>query len=412
MKAPCQNYTEIKNSPSHCLPLRGRWRCNRRKESAAAPSRREPYTKQAEGVNDAMKPVISGIQQIGVGIPDVNNAFKWYRENLGFDVPIFDDPGVADRMLPYTGGIPQSRHAVLAINMQGGGGLEIWQYTSRQPQPPSFEPELGDLGINAVKIKTQDIKKAYGLMTTSNVGIQGGIEKTPDGIGSFFIKDPYGNVFQIEENRNAFMKTDFANGGVAGAIIGVSRMEAAVGFYKEILGYDDLIYDTEGIFPDLEPLAGGCCAMRRVLLGHKEPRKGAFSRMFGKTRIELVQALDRKPRKIFEGRFWGDLGFIHLCFDIRGMADMRELCRSKGCPFTVDSNPETDDGKTGTFDMGDAAGCFAYAEDPDGTLIEFVEAHKIPIMKKLGLFLNMRKRNPEKPLPDWMLKTLKFSRKH
>ena len=31
--------------------------------------------------------------------------------------------------------------------------------------------------------------------------------------------------------------------------------------------------------------------------------------------------------------------------------------------------------------MGDAAGQFAYIEDPDGTLIEFVETHKVPLVK-------------------------------
>ena len=60
--------------------------------------------------------------------------------------------------------------------------------------------------------------------------------------------------------------------------------------------------------------------------------------------------------------------------------------------------------------MGDAAGHFTYIEDPDGTLIEFVEAHKIPIMKKFGWHLNLKKRNPEKALPNWMLKTLAWNR--
>ena len=60
--------------------------------------------------------------------------------------------------------------------------------------------------------------------------------------------------------------------------------------------------------------------------------------------------------------------------------------------------------------MGEAAGHFSYIEDPDGTLIEFVETHKIPILKKLGLYLDLRKRDPKNHLPEWMLKTLKFSR--
>ena len=56
------------------------------------------------------------------------------------------------------------------------------------------------------------------------------------------------------------------------------------------------------------------------------------------------------------------------------------------------------------------AGHFSYIEDPDGTLIEFVETHKVPILKKLGWYLDLRKRNPHKSLPDWIVKTLRFSR--
>jgi hypothetical protein len=61
--------------------------------------------------------------------------------------------------------------------------------------------------------------------------------------------------------------------------------------------------------------------------------------------------------------------------------------------------------------MGEAAGYFSYIEDPDGTLIEFVETHKIPLLKKLGWYLDLRKRsNPEKPLPRLLLKALGLGR--
>jgi hypothetical protein len=60
--------------------------------------------------------------------------------------------------------------------------------------------------------------------------------------------------------------------------------------------------------------------------------------------------------------------------------------------------------------MGVAAGHFAYISDPDGTLIEFVETHKLPVIKKLGWFMNLKNRNPEKPLPKWMIRTLAWGR--
>ena len=142
--------------------------------------------------------------------------------------------------------------------------------------------------------------------------------------------------------------------------------------------------------------------MRRVLLSHSKQRTGPLSRLFGSSKIELVQCFTRKPRKIYQDRYWGDPGFIHICFDIHGMDTLRKKCEASGFPFTVDSSQ--------SFDMGDASGHFSYIEDADGTLIEFVETHRIPIMKKFGIYLDLRKRNPEKPLPDWMIKTLSFSR--
>nr|HMP31069.1 VOC family protein [Saprospiraceae bacterium] len=60
--------------------------------------------------------------------------------------------------------------------------------------------------------------------------------------------------------------------------------------------------------------------------------------------------------------------------------------------------------------MGEAAGRFAYIEDPDGTLIEFVETHKIPIVKKLNFYYDLRKRPIQKPLPSLMLWAMSLMR--
>jgi hypothetical protein len=89
------------------------------------------------------------------------------------------------------------------------------------------------------------------------------------------------------------------------------------------------------------------------------------------------------------------------------MDELRSFCESKGYPFMVDSK-KSQEGQS--FDMGEAAGFFSYIEDPDGTLIEFVETHKVPILKKFGWYLDLRKRDPNKSLPGWMIMTLKYSR--
>jgi len=355
--------------------------------------------------------IISGIQQIGIGIPNVHEAWKWYRQNFGFDIPVFDDPGTAGLMLPYTGGKPHERHAILAVNIQGGGGFEIWQYTSRTPQPAAFNIQLGDLGFFAAKIKSKTLNGAFLNFKVKNENLISNIVKDPIGNQHFFVKDPTGNIFQVVDNSNFFKESKAYTGGAYGVIVGVTDIDKSKKFYADILGFDEVVYEKEGHFTDFEALPGGSGNFKRVLLRNRSPRKGPFSRFMGDSQIELVKTLDREPKKIFENRLWGDLGFIHLCFDVQGMKSVKEDCDRFGCNFTVDSNPESYEKGEGTFDMGEASGHFTYIEDPDGALIEFVETHKMPLLKKIGWYLNLKKRNPEKPLPDWMLKTMRFNRK-
>jgi catechol 2,3-dioxygenase-like lactoylglutathione lyase family enzyme len=346
--------------------------------------------------------VISGIQQIGIGVPNVREAWKWYKRSFGVDIRMFEDKAVAEHMLPYTGGKPQKRHAALALNLQGGGGFEIWQYVERTPLSPKFDLQLGDLGIIAAKIKCHNAPLTYDCLQTQGVNMMGGTLRDPRGKEHFFVKDPYNNIFQLVTSETWFRNEKKLTGAAYGAIIGVSDIQRSMDFYSSILGYDQVVFDETAVFGEFAGLPGGNHRFRRVLLRHSKPRLGAFSPLFGTSEIELLQVLNRQPQKIYKERFWGDLGFIHLCFDINGMDLLREECKQKGCPFTVDVSH--------SFDMGEAAGSFAYTEDPDGTLIEFVETHKIPILKSFGWYLNLRKRKPEKALPRWLLKAISFNR--
>ena len=203
------------------------------------------------------------------------------------------------------------------------------------------------------------------------------------------------------------MNENKPTGGSYGAIIGVSDMNKARIVYSDILGYDEVVYDATGVFSDLAGLNGGDKEVRRILLKRSSPFRGPFSKMLGDSLIELIASTGRPGKKIYDERFWGDLGFIHLCYDVRGMDELRAYSESVGFPFTVDSK-KSHEGNS--FDMGEAAGHFSYIADPDGTLIEFVETHKLPILKKFGWYLDLRRRDPDKSLPSWMLKTLRFSR--
>jgi len=350
-----------------------------------------------------MDTVICGIQQIGVGVADVVEAYNWYIKAFGCDVMAADADGIAERMLPYTGGKPRRRRAVLAINLQGGGGFEVWQPMDNNLHWPAQPAQAGDLGTSAGRIKCLDAAKAYAhLSAIEGAKLLSEIVADPAGRKHFFMTDPYGNIFDIVEDDYYFMKTGFPVGGTDGEQIGVSDMDKSLNFYSKLVGYDTVIYDQTGVFEDLKAIPGGDGRFRRVLLTQSRKGEGPLAPLYGTAHIELLQALDRTPVKLYEGRWWGDPGFIQICFDIKNMKGIRERALALGHDFVCDGGED--------FKMDIADGHFTYVEDPDGTLIEFVETFKIPVAPKFGIFLNLRKMNEHKSLPTIVLKALKFMR--
>jgi len=337
--------------------------------------------------------LIAGVQQVGIGCMNLETAWKWYIDMFGVDVRVLEDDTVAERMLPYTGGQAQKRHAAIAINLQGGGGFEIWQYSNRQPKPADFQVAAGDLGVFACKVKSQD-PKAFREQLLKKYDKIGPLTKLPDGSECFYLVDPWGNYFQIIKDDYIFINEHRLNGGVVGAVIGCTDIEKTQALYRELFGYDKVVYDVTDEFEDMAFMEGGNGKFRRILLTHTETRKGSCAKLYGTTTIELVQALDRTPRKIYEGRYWGDPGFIQICFDVINMNDLKKKCAEVGHPFTVDSCPNDEH-----FDMGEASGRFAYIEDPDGSLIELVETHKATVLKHPHITINLHHSDPNKTFP-------------
>jgi hypothetical protein len=85
--------------------------------------------------------------------------------------------------------------------------------------------------------------------------------------------------------RNAINRWSSRNDG------GCFDIEKSKAFYADILGYDTVVYDKEGVFDDFKNLPSGSNKVRRVLLKHSKPKVGAFSQLLGESKIELVKGI-------------------------------------------------------------------------------------------------------------------------
>ncbi|MCU0420867.1 MAG: VOC family protein [Cyclobacteriaceae bacterium] len=344
---------------------------------------------------------ISGIQQVGIGVADAEQAFAWYRRAFGMDICVFKDKAEASLMTRYTGGTRQSRYAILAMNLQGGGGFEIWQYTSRLPAPLARPVSFDQHGILAIKLKTRDIVAALPALHACGPQALSPIVRSPEGKRHLYLCDPFGHWFEVVEETDFFSSTDSAVGGVCGAVIGVSQLDRALRYFQTF-GFDRVLVDRERLFEDWDVVPGTRQVFRRVLLGQSRPMQGSFGGLLGPVTLELIEARERQAGHVFAGRQWGDCGFIHLCFDVHNLPRLAQTLANTWAPCTVDSSS--------SFDMGNASGHFCYHEDPDGTLIELVETHRLPLIPAWGWSLNLKARSSQKPLPRWLLGLMRFSR--
>jgi catechol 2,3-dioxygenase-like lactoylglutathione lyase family enzyme len=346
---------------------------------------------------------IRGVQQVGLGVRSINDAWQWYNRHWGFDCSMFDDTATAPLMLLYTGGTEQTRRAKLAMNMAGGGGLEIWQYTSKPfAQDVLLTPDT--TGIIAIKIRSYDVEKTFQYWRENNLGLYTQIFTRPDGRQAFRGFDPNGICIEFVSWSDRFMKKigKGHTGGVAGALLLVHEMERACILFQDVLMLEPTfsadqteIHWPSGVFE-------GNVANRMVLRSTSD-RGGPYGSLLGHIELELIsfKASGSEPIYDFEKRYWGDPGIIHICFDVQNMDALLANCEVNGFKTTVDS--------TGGFAMEKASGRFAYIEGPDRILIEFVESHKIPIVKSLGWYMQVYGR--EKSLPKWMLRLMALNRK-
>ncbi len=365
--------------------------------------------------------MIHAIQQLGLGVFNKQRALAWFARILGFRTVIFSDQGEAAFMTRYTGGELCHRHAALLLNSRGGSGLEIWQHSSRKPLPQPENMSLRSTGLLIGKLRCKGLDLLVDRLrqdSEPSLRIIGGINKRPTGERCCYFT-VFGTWFQLIEGGHFFAESNDASfcAGISGVAIGVSDMESSLSFYRKLLGYGHVLQDKKDDewddwkgFCDLHKNNNGC--FRRVVLQREHSESGLYAKFFGVGEIELIEAVQNPIEElrenireglnlenashVYAGRCWGDPGLIHLCFDVGKMKHLAIYCAQQGHPFTVDSG-------AAPFAMGSSAsGHFAYLEDPDGSLIEFVETYRIPLFRKLGL--SLRVQNKSRALPSWLLR--------
>jgi catechol 2,3-dioxygenase-like lactoylglutathione lyase family enzyme len=321
--------------------------------------------------------MINGIQHIGIGVIDRDQSFAFYNSALGFSVPMSKSTDTCSGMLPVLGK-DETRNVVIALNPHGGGLIEIFQYISRKPIPIPDDIDFTCKGylFYGLKVRNIDksiekIKRGGGTVLTSSMPFtpmqdkrwKTAVFRDPDGI--------YGILLEYPQSTVGYGRGSSRIGGIEYVAVGVSDIERSMDFYSRVLGYDDVLYTYEGTAPEWTTFYGQSKKLKRALLQRSTEPRGLFRHFLRGGMVELIEVQNSSRRHCFDGRKWGDVGVMELCFDVDDISETLKQIEKMGIPIAVPPHSQ---------DMGlKTHATFAYIRDPDGSLLEFADIKRLPV---------------------------------
>jgi catechol 2,3-dioxygenase-like lactoylglutathione lyase family enzyme len=313
--------------------------------------------------------MIEGFEHVGMGVTDIKRSFDFYKKVLGFSMKLNEGEAVHDELTPIIGESVQLA-TIMAMNLSGGAAIELIEHKSTAPRPMP-EVHWGDIGYLAVGLKAFKIDELVGVLEAKGAKfITPVIEFEVSGGGTWksaFLRDPDGILLELletEELRKASKKPKI--GGFSHVTMGISNMEKTIEFFKRVIGFDEVLLDTEKTPAELEPVTGGQ-AFRWVTLRQSKEPKSPLPVESGM--VVLVEARGYEGKPIYEGRRWGDVGIMEMAVEVLDIESTYKSAVERGAePFTAPAD----------VDMGmGTKGAVAYIKDPDGNPFEMAEAKKV-----------------------------------
>ena len=316
--------------------------------------------------------MIEGFEHVGIGVTDIKRSYDFYKNVLRFSTKLNEGEAVHEELTPVIG--ESSRLAtIMAINLSGGAAIELIEHRSTPPRPMP-DVHWGDIGYLGAGLKAYMIDDLVGILKGKGAEfVTPVVEFGISGGGTWknaFMRDPDGILLELletEELRESSKKPKI--GGFSHLTLGISNMEKSVEFFKRVMGFDEVLLDSDDTPSGLEPVTRGQACRRVCLRQSKEPR----SPLPVETgMVVLVEARGYEGKPIYEGRRWGDVGIMEMAVEVVEIEDTYKTLLERGAvPFAAPAD----------VDMGmGTKGAVAYIKDPDGNPFEMAEAKKVGFM--------------------------------
>jgi catechol 2,3-dioxygenase-like lactoylglutathione lyase family enzyme len=310
--------------------------------------------------------MINGVDHIGIGVGNIDDSLRFYKDFLGFSNVIFD----------YTGSLPgldkivgkqniEARMMMLAhenFSPVAQGMIKLVQLLPpSRPSRPNMKYEWGNICIAEVCMSVQNIEEVYKLATVEK-GFKPVLPPTyalcPPGEECKFayIRDPEGILIEFIEWH---MYKEFGGTPRIEAVnhigIGVRDMDKSMAFYRDILGFEEEVIGYTARMDSMAPMLPSPTPTMKVKIITSK-YKGAW--------IEVYQHVEQYRPSIAIPRY-GDIGHMEFAINVSNIEKVYDKLQKKGvkfiCPPQKVDLPPSDEWK------------YTYMVDADGFLVSLVE---------------------------------------
>ena len=305
--------------------------------------------------------MVKDFYHTGFVVADLDKSMAYYRDTMGLQLLRHGESESApDRPSPL--GFDHTHLKVAFLSLGNGHHLELIQYIDPEsPEDGGFRPN--DQGATHVAFFTKDVDGYVADMSQKGLTFPGTVNHRTDDNGKVvrkivYSQDPDGNwlefiepVIQWEENPPpeggplaAFFHTGFV----------VKDLEESVKFYRDSMGLNLVRRVDNGPAQGLSSSGIQGAHLLAAFFSISPDHPGH--------QIELIQYLYPEGDDRHLDRH--TLGATHLCFFVDDIDDFASSMSPKGLNFLTDPV---------TLERGDMVIKAAYARDPDGNWLEFIQ---------------------------------------
>ena len=205
----------------------------------------------------------AGVDHVGVGVGDVDEAIAFYGRHVGFDRVLFDWTGELPAVEVFADRVPLARVAMLESSGAtpiGPGRVKLVQVLDGDGPPPVPAGQAwGEVGVCEICLHVRNVGEVHAALVAAGCeelmpAISAEVVPHDVSLDISYVADPWGTKLELIEWTGLWrsLPGPARAEGVNHVAFGVTEMARTRAFYER-LGFTELLFESVDFFDPMAP---------------------------------------------------------------------------------------------------------------------------------------------------------------